>query len=80
MLLSQGRDVLVVDDQAEGDYASHAAVVYPETLENYVVSLIHMQVIQRAEDGERPIHSRLLSLRLPVRRVCFHGEFGWRYF
>ena len=30
-LLSQGRDVLVVDDQAEGDYASHAAVVYPKT-------------------------------------------------
>ena len=32
-MLSQGRDVLVVDDQAEGDYASHAAVVYPKTLE-----------------------------------------------
>jgi len=32
-LLSQGRDVPVVHDQAEGDYTSHAAVVYPKALE-----------------------------------------------
>lgn len=32
-LLSRGRQVLIVDDQAEGDNTSRAAVVYPQTLE-----------------------------------------------